>query len=46
MRGSGGSTSEVDASFSDILKNLKDGRNAFDWDMTIHGPIVGVKISF
>jgi hypothetical protein len=23
-----------------------DGRNAFEWDMTIHGPIVGLKIAF
>ena len=23
-----------------------DGRNRFDWDMTIHGPIAGLKISF
>jgi hypothetical protein len=23
-----------------------DGRSRFDWDMTIHGPIVGLKISF
>jgi hypothetical protein len=23
-----------------------DGRNAFDWDMTIHGPIAGRKITF
>ena len=23
-----------------------DGRNEFEWDMTIHGPIVGLKITF
>ena len=23
-----------------------DGRSAFEWDMTIHGPIVGLKITF
>jgi hypothetical protein len=23
-----------------------DGRNAFDWDVTIHGPIAGLKITF
>ena len=23
-----------------------DGRSRFDWDMTIHGPIVGLKITF
>ena len=23
-----------------------DGRDAFEWDMTIHGPIAGLKITF
>ena len=23
-----------------------DGRHEFEWDMTIHGPIVGLKITF
>ena len=23
-----------------------DGRDRFDWDMTIHGPIAGLKITF
>ena len=23
-----------------------DGRNRFDWDMTIHGPVAGLKFTF